>query len=179
MLMASGLLYEMARQAVLPPFLGKAHRTRRTPYAANPYTTALPLAVIVYVARPAATPWRYSAGRRPCCRRLHIVNICVGSCARGRSTGTGCAPTSTSTRNDEEPEISPNHLWTVLLVIGPLACAFLVTPLSGGRGSSTSLPRLPARPGHRALGGDVIREPGAAGPEGLSARPVGPGGVSG
>ena len=34
MLMASRLLYGMARQEVLPPFLGKVHPTRRTPWAA-------------------------------------------------------------------------------------------------------------------------------------------------
>ena len=42
MLMASRLLYGMARQEVLPPFLGKVHPTRRTPVAAILFTTASP-----------------------------------------------------------------------------------------------------------------------------------------
>ncbi len=41
MLMASRLLYGMARQEVLPPFLGKVHRGRQTPWAAILFTTAI------------------------------------------------------------------------------------------------------------------------------------------
>lgn len=49
MLMASRLLYGLARQGVLPPALGKVLRGRRTPYAAIMFTTLLAMALIVAV----------------------------------------------------------------------------------------------------------------------------------
>jgi APA family basic amino acid/polyamine antiporter len=49
MMMASRLLYGMSRQGVLPPFLAKVHPTRRTPFAAILFTTAIALALITYV----------------------------------------------------------------------------------------------------------------------------------
>jgi amino acid transporter len=51
MLMASRLLYGMAKQEVLPPFLGKVHPQRRTPWAAILFTTAISFGLIVYVVR--------------------------------------------------------------------------------------------------------------------------------
>ena len=51
MLMASRLLYGMAKQDVLPPFLGKVHPTRRTPWAAILFTTAIAFGLIIYVVR--------------------------------------------------------------------------------------------------------------------------------
>src|SRR3954468_22474904 len=41
MLMASRLLYGMARERVLPPVLGVVHPTRRSPYVAIAFTTLL------------------------------------------------------------------------------------------------------------------------------------------
>ncbi|MDF2966353.1 MAG: amino acid permease-associated region [Nocardioidaceae bacterium] len=49
MLMASRLLYGMAKQHVLPPFLGKVHPTRRVPYMSILFTTGLSLGLIAYV----------------------------------------------------------------------------------------------------------------------------------
>jgi amino acid transporter len=49
MLMASRLLYGMAKTGVLPPFLMKVHEERRTPWGAILFTTALALALITYV----------------------------------------------------------------------------------------------------------------------------------
>ena len=49
MLMASRLVYGMSREQVLPPILGKVHRTRRTPYVAIGFTTLLSLALITFV----------------------------------------------------------------------------------------------------------------------------------
>lgn len=49
MLMASRLLYGMARQGVLPQFLGKVHSTRRSPWIAILFSTALAIALVVYV----------------------------------------------------------------------------------------------------------------------------------
>ncbi len=49
MLMASRLIYGMARQRVLPPVLGKVHPTRRTPWTAIVFTTLLAFALITVV----------------------------------------------------------------------------------------------------------------------------------
>ncbi|MBA2445504.1 MAG: APC family permease [Nocardioidaceae bacterium] len=49
MLMASRLLYGLAKQDVLPSFLGKVHETRRTPYAAIIFTTLIAIGLISYV----------------------------------------------------------------------------------------------------------------------------------
>ena len=49
MLMASRLLYGMARQGVLPGFLGKVHPTRRTPWTSILFTTALAIALLTLV----------------------------------------------------------------------------------------------------------------------------------
>ncbi|GGB90724.1 APC family permease [Knoellia flava] len=55
MLMASRLLYGMAKQEVLPPFLGKVHPGRRTPWAAILFTTAIAFGLIIYVVRANAS----------------------------------------------------------------------------------------------------------------------------
>ena len=60
MLMASRLLYGMAKQEVLPPFLGKVHPTRQTPWAAVLFTTAIAFGLIIYVVR--ATGSKEGAG---------------------------------------------------------------------------------------------------------------------
>ncbi len=49
MLMASRLLYGLARQGVLPHALGRVHHTRRTPWVAILFTTALSFGLIYFV----------------------------------------------------------------------------------------------------------------------------------
>ena len=49
MLMASRLLYGLARQGVLPHVLGRVHHTRRTPWVAILFTTALAFGLIYFV----------------------------------------------------------------------------------------------------------------------------------
>lgn len=49
MMMASRLVYGMARQGVLPGFLGKVHRGRRTPYASIIFTTILGVGLLAVV----------------------------------------------------------------------------------------------------------------------------------
>ena len=49
MLMASRLLYGMARQDVLPPPLGWVHKGRRTPWVAIIFTTAIAFGLIYFV----------------------------------------------------------------------------------------------------------------------------------
>ena len=140
MLMASRLLYGMARQAVLPPFLGKVHRTRRTPYAAIIFTTALSLAVIVYVSQASSDAVAVLGGTTSLLLLgvFTIVNICV-LVLRRRDVDKDRIRTDLDGNplNDEEPEIDPHHFRTptVLPIIGALACGFLVTPFSGRAGS--------------------------------------------
>ena len=140
MLMASRLLYGMARQAVLPPFLGKVHRTRRTPYAAILFTTALAFAVIIYVTQASSDVVAVLGGTTALLLLgvFTIVNICV-LVLRRRDTDKDLmrVDEDSDPSNDEEPAISPHHFRTptVLPIIGALACAFLVTPFSGRAGS--------------------------------------------
>ncbi len=49
MLMASRLIYGMARQEVLPPVLGKVLPGRRSPWTAIAFTTVLAMGLIIYV----------------------------------------------------------------------------------------------------------------------------------
>jgi APA family basic amino acid/polyamine antiporter len=49
MLMASRLIYGMARQHVLPPVLGAVHPKRRTPWVAIVFTTLIAFGLIFYV----------------------------------------------------------------------------------------------------------------------------------
>ena len=53
MLMASRLLYGLAKQDVLPRTLGKVSPNRRAPYAGIIFSTVLALGLIVYVAEQA------------------------------------------------------------------------------------------------------------------------------
>jgi len=46
MIMASRVIYGMARQGILPGFLAKTHRTRQSPWAAILFTTALALVLV-------------------------------------------------------------------------------------------------------------------------------------
>ena len=49
MLMASRLIYGMAKQHVLPPVLGTVHPSRRTPWVAILFTTTIAFGLILYV----------------------------------------------------------------------------------------------------------------------------------
>ena len=49
MLMASRLIYGMARQRVLPPVLGKVHPHTHSPWVAILFTTAIAFGLIIYV----------------------------------------------------------------------------------------------------------------------------------
>ena len=55
MLMASRLLYGLARQDVLPRSLGRVHQTRRTPWVAIAFTTLIAFGLITYVVRASGT----------------------------------------------------------------------------------------------------------------------------
>jgi amino acid transporter len=59
-LMASRLVYGMARQRVVPPILGRVGEVRRTPWMAILFTTLLALGLVFWCPSPAPTrcvPW--------------------------------------------------------------------------------------------------------------------------
>jgi amino acid transporter len=109
MLMASRLLYGMSRERVLPEQLGKVHPTRRTPYVAIMFTTALAFGLIAFVGRVPAL------GGTTALLQLGVftvVNIAVLVLRRNPV--------------DNEHFVAP----TVLPVIGAFCCAYLASPLT-------------------------------------------------
>jgi APA family basic amino acid/polyamine antiporter len=116
MLMASRLLYGMARQEVLPPFLGRVHAGRRTPWAAILFTTAIAFGLIVLVTKRSAGEVISALGGTTALLLLGvftIVNICVLVLRRDVL--------------DRRHFVAP----TALPVIGALACAFFIGPWTG------------------------------------------------
>ena len=116
MLMASRLLYGMAKQEVLPPFLGRVHAGRQTPWVSILFTTAIAFGLIILVTKFAEGEVIAALGGTTALLLLGvftIVNICV-----------------LVLRKDT---ISRAHFVapTVLPVIGALACAFFVGPWTG------------------------------------------------
>jgi basic amino acid/polyamine antiporter, APA family len=107
MLMASRLLYGMARQRVLPPQLGRVHAGRRTPYVAVLFTTLLALGLIAFVAE---VPELGGTTALLLLAVFTVVNVAVLVLRR-------------------DP-VSHEHFRTptALPVIGALTCGFLVTP---------------------------------------------------
>ena len=110
MLMASRLLYGMAREQVLPPVLGRVHPRRRTPWVAIVFTTLLAFGLITIVGEV-----KHLGGTTSLLLLavFAIVNVAVLVLRR--------APVK------HEHFRAP----TALPVIGAVACAYLVTPLSG------------------------------------------------
>ena len=119
MLMASRLIYGMARQHVLPPVLGKVHPTRRTPYVAIGFTTALALALIIFVSLGSSDAVAVLGGTTALLLLgvFAVVNVAVLVLRQpGKRKG--------QQRNHF-------HAPTVLPIIGAICCLYLVTPLSG------------------------------------------------
>ncbi|UYM04884.1 APC family permease [Solicola gregarius] len=112
MLMASRLLYGMANQAVLPPFLGKVHRTRRTPWASILFTTAIAFGLIIYVSNASDDAVSVLGGTTALLLLgvFTVVNIAVLVLRRDTL--------------DRQHFRAP----TALPIIGAIACAFFVTP---------------------------------------------------
>jgi len=115
MLMASRLLYGMARQRVLPPVLGKVHPTRRTPFVAIVFTTVLAFGLITFVSlsNPDAVATLGGTTALLLLGVFSVVNVAV-----------------LVLRKDD---VGRKHFRapTVLPVIGFITCLYLVTPLSG------------------------------------------------
>lgn len=116
MLMASRLLYGMARQEVLPPFLGRVHPGRQTPWAAILFTTAISFGLIIVVTKNSGGEVISALGGTTALLLLGvftIVNVCVLVLRKDRI--------------DRRHFVAP----TVMPVLGALLCAFFVGPWTG------------------------------------------------
>ena len=117
MLMASRLIYGMARQHVLPPVLGAVHPTRHTPWVAIVFTTLIAFGLIFYVTAFANSDAIAVLGGTTSLLLLAVfavVNVAVLVLRRDVREAGGHFRTPTA-----------------LPVIGCLASLYLVTPLSG------------------------------------------------
>jgi APA family basic amino acid/polyamine antiporter len=118
MMMASRLLYGMSRQGVLPPFLAKVHPTRRTPFAAILFTTAIALALITYVSLdPEGSVVALLGGT------TSLLLLAVFSVVNA---------TVLVLRRDKV-EHKHFHAGRILPVIGTVTCLYLVLPWTSGR----------------------------------------------
>ena len=115
MLMASRLIYGMAKQRVLPPLLGKVHPGRRTPWVAIIFTTALAFCLIIYVsyANPDAVAVLGGTTALLLLAVFAVVNVAV-----------------LILRKDPPPD-DAFRAPSVLPILGAIFCLYLVTPLSG------------------------------------------------
>lgn len=110
MLMASRLVYGMAREQVLPAALGKVHSSRRTPYIAIGFTTLLAFGLIAFVGGVPALGGT-TALLLLCV--FTVVNVAVLVLRRDKV--------------DHKHFRTP----TLLPVLGALSCAFLTGPWTG------------------------------------------------
>ncbi len=109
MLMASRLLYGMSRQRVLPRFLGKVHRRRRTPWTGILFTTAIAFGLIFFADLAALGG---TTSLLLLCV-FTVVNVAVLILRR------------------DPVEHTHFRAPTILPILGAITCAFLATPISG------------------------------------------------
>ena len=113
MLMASRLIYGMAKQEVLPPVLGRVHAGRQTPWVAIIFTTLIAFGLISYVSLDSESPVVALLGGTTALLLLCVfvvVNIAVLLLRKDR--------------------VGHRHFVTptVLPILGAVASAFLVGP---------------------------------------------------
>lgn len=110
MMMASRLIYGMAKENVLPPVLGHVHAKRRTPYIAILFTTLIAVALITFVG---AVPALGGTTALLLLLVFAVVNVAV-----------------LVLRKDK---VEHKHFRTPTLVpiLGALTCAFLAGPWTG------------------------------------------------
>nr|MBA2478891.1 APC family permease [Sporichthyaceae bacterium] len=115
MLMASRLLYGMSKQRVLPPFLGKVHPIRRTPWAAIIFTTLIAFGLISYVSRANDDAISVLGGTTALLLLgvFTIVNIAV------------------LVLRKDTVDHDHFHAPSALPIVGAIACAYLVGPWTG------------------------------------------------
>jgi basic amino acid/polyamine antiporter, APA family len=182
MLMASRLIYGMARQRVLPPPLGAVSHTRRSPWVAILFTTAIAFALILYVTVFASSDAIAVLGGTTSLLLLAVfamVNVAVLVLRQdGPSTTRAVqrAVDETGNRSSRQPR-RHYRTPTPLPVIGCFASLYLVTPLSGRPGQQYLLAAIlivsgvvlslatqlfNRRRGHRELPMDDVAPIGAA-----------------
>ncbi len=117
MLMASRLIYGMARQDVLPRPLGWVLPVRRSPYTAIAFTTSLALVLIVVVSQLAASSVSALAGTTGLLLLcvFTVVNVCVLVLRR------------------DDPHRDAFRAPTWAPVVGGLACLVLIGPWARNR----------------------------------------------
>ena len=117
MLMASRLIYGMARQDVLPRFLGKVDPGRRSPWTAIAFTTCLALGLIVVVSLLAESTVSSLAGTTA------LLLLCVFTVVN----------LAVLILRKDEPHADAFRTPTAAPVIAGLACLLLATPLARDR----------------------------------------------
>jgi APA family basic amino acid/polyamine antiporter len=110
MLMASRLLYGMAKQKVLPPMLGKVLPGRRTPWVAIIFTTALAVGLLIFAGGVS------QLGGTTALLLLAVFSVVNIACLVLRKD-----------KKTHKHFVAP----TVIPIIGALCCAFLVGPWTG------------------------------------------------
>ncbi|WP_281254255.1 amino acid permease [Mumia flava] len=115
MLMASRLLYGMARQRVLPPALAHVGRRSRTPWVAILFTTAIALGLIT---------WVFGASE-------NAVTVLGGTTALLLLAVFAVVNVAVLVLRRHHVDSDHFHAPTVLPVLGAITCVYLVTPLSG------------------------------------------------
>lgn len=113
MLMASRLIYGMAKQGVLPPSLGKVLPGRRSPWAAIVFTTLLALGLIVVVRLQAETT---------------IVGALAGTTALLLLAVFTVVNLAVLVLRREPGEPGAFKAPTVIPVVGVIACVYLLGP---------------------------------------------------
>jgi APA family basic amino acid/polyamine antiporter len=119
MMMASRLLYGMARQGVLPAFLGKVHARRRTPWASILLTTGLALALSAYVSLDTEGS---------------VVAVLGGTTSLLLLAVFAVVNATVLVLRRDHVEHKHFNAGPVLPVIGALSCIYLVLPWTSGRG---------------------------------------------
>lgn len=115
MLMASRLLYGMARQGVIPGVLSRVGQRRRTPYVSIIFTTLIALALIAYVS--------YASE--------NAVSVLGGTTSLLLLAVFGVVNAAVLVLRRDRVDHGHFRTWTPVALLGVVSCLYLVTPLSG------------------------------------------------
>ncbi|MBR7191380.1 APC family permease [Gordonia sp. SCSIO 19800] len=116
MMMASRLLYGMAKQGVLPKFLAYVHPGRRTPFAAVVFTTVIALCLLTYVS---ADP------------EGSIVGLLGGTTALLLLAVFTVVNISVLVLRKDRVGYKHFRTYTPIAVVGALTCGYLTLPFTG------------------------------------------------
>jgi basic amino acid/polyamine antiporter, APA family len=118
MLMASRLLYGMAKTGVLPPFLAVVHEERRTPWGAIIFTTVLALGLITFVSLDPEGSVVALLGGTTSLLLLAVFAVVNATVLRLRR---------------DKSEHKHFKAGPVVPVLGAITCVYLVLPWTSGR----------------------------------------------